>query len=49
MDQWYSDQKPEGPNYGVLDCFSIEEAVVYINELPQKTSKNNAPNFLKGL
>lgn len=49
VDQWYSDQKPKGPNYGVLDYFSIEEAVAYINELPQKTSKNNAPNFLKGL
>ena len=49
VDQWYSDQKPEGPNYGVLDYFSIEEAVVYINELSQKTSKNDASNFLKGL
>ena len=34
--QWYSDQNPEGPNHGVLDYFTIEEAVVYINELPQK-------------
>jgi hypothetical protein len=49
VDQWHSDQKPEGPNHGVLDYFTIEEAVVYINDLPQKTSKNNAPNFLKGL
>ena len=49
VDQWYSDQKPEGPNYGVLDHFSIEETVDYINGLTKKTTKNMASNLLKGL
>lgn len=48
-DQWYSDKKPVGPNYGVLDHFSLEETVEYINSLTKKTTKDKASNLLKGL
>lgn len=48
VDQWYSDKKPVGPNFGILDHFSLEETVEYINSLNKKTSKNKASNLLKG-
>ena len=48
VDQWHGDKKPVGPNCGVLDHFSLEETVDFINELLKKTTKNNAPNLLKG-
>ena len=49
VDQWYSEKNPKGLNHGVINHYSLEEAVGFINTLPKKTTKNNAPNFLKGI
>jgi len=49
VEQWYSEKNQKGPNHGVINHFSLEETVDFINKLSKKTKKNNAPNLLKGI
>ena len=45
----YSDKFPKGPNFGVIEYLSMNEAVTLINNLEGPLTKDQAPALLKGL
>ncbi|MDA9368633.1 DEAD/DEAH box helicase family protein [Flavobacteriaceae bacterium] len=45
----YSDKLPKGPNFGVIEYLSINEAVTLLNNLEGALKKDQAPALLKGL